>query len=88
MNEAAGLWTTPTDLAKAAIAIQQSLKNEENALLNKSTAVDMLTTQTPNVPNALEVFVEKVATRLFSRRLKLWLQVCGNLKIQRATALL
>ena len=40
---AAGLWTTPTDLAKFAIAIQGSIRGDENALIAKTTAEQMLT---------------------------------------------
>jgi tetratricopeptide (TPR) repeat protein len=39
---AAGLWTTPTDLAKFAIAIQRSVRSDENALIAKTTAEQML----------------------------------------------
>ena len=40
---AAGLWTTPTDLARFAIAIQRSIRGDEGALLAKETAREMLT---------------------------------------------
>lgn len=40
---AAGLWTTPTDLAKYCIEIQQILKGEENSVLSKETVEMMLT---------------------------------------------
>jgi CubicO group peptidase (beta-lactamase class C family) len=40
---AAGLWTTPSDLALFAIAIQHSLAGESNALLSPSTAKLMVT---------------------------------------------
>jgi tetratricopeptide (TPR) repeat protein len=40
---AAGLWTTPTDLARFAIAIQRSLKRASGALLDSSTARLMVT---------------------------------------------
>ena len=40
---AAGLWTTPTDLAKFAIAIQRSVRGDENALIAQKTAKHMLT---------------------------------------------
>lgn len=42
---AGGLWTTASDLARWAIAIQRSLAGEEGALLERQTAVDMLTPQ-------------------------------------------
>lgn len=40
---AAGLWTTPEDLARFAIAIQNSLAGEPGALLSKATAQRMTT---------------------------------------------
>jgi CubicO group peptidase (beta-lactamase class C family) len=40
---AAGLWTTPTDLAKMVINIQRSLRGDTDALLTKQTARLMLT---------------------------------------------
>lgn len=40
---AGGLWTTATDLARWAIAIQRSYAGEEGALLKRETAVEMLT---------------------------------------------
>jgi len=40
---AAGLWTTPTDLAKYCIEIQELLKGKKNGLLSKETTEKMLT---------------------------------------------
>ncbi len=40
---AAGLWTTPTDLLKAAIGVQKSLQGAAGSLLKKETAELMLT---------------------------------------------
>ena len=40
---AAGLWTTPSDLARAAIQIQLALKGASNCVLSRPTATAMLT---------------------------------------------
>lgn len=42
---AAGLWTTPSDLARLAIAIQSIFKNDSDGLLNASSVKEMLTSQ-------------------------------------------
>lgn len=43
---AAGLWTTPSDLARFAIAIQQSANGKPSSVLNQQMADEMLTPQT------------------------------------------
>lgn len=40
---AAGLWSTPSDLARYAIAVRRSAKGEPGSLLSRSTAATMLT---------------------------------------------
>lgn len=42
---AAGLWSTPSDLARFALAIMDSFSGEENTLLERELAVEMLTPQ-------------------------------------------
>jgi len=41
--EAAGLWTTPTDLAKLAVALQRALAGRDAALLPRELAREMIT---------------------------------------------
>jgi len=53
---AAGLWTTPEELAMIAISIQQSLQGK--GLISRELAKEMLTSQTPDKPDGLGVFVE------------------------------
>jgi CubicO group peptidase (beta-lactamase class C family) len=40
---AAGLWTTPTDIAKYAIEVEQSLEGKANHVLNREVTLQMLT---------------------------------------------
>jgi CubicO group peptidase (beta-lactamase class C family) len=42
---AAGLWTTPTDLAKLAIGVQRTYAGDDDALLSAGLVRDMLTPQ-------------------------------------------
>jgi CubicO group peptidase (beta-lactamase class C family) len=53
---AAGLWTTPSDLARFAVAVQRSLAGHPDAPLSQSTARLLLTEQKNG--NALGVFLE------------------------------
>jgi hypothetical protein len=50
---AAGLWTTPSDLSRYAIAVQQSLAGTTNTVISQKLIREMLTPQKENVGLAL-----------------------------------
>lgn len=52
---AAGLWTTPSDLARFAIGVQQSLAGRSNAVISQAMTRQMLTNQKDN--DGLGVFL-------------------------------
>lgn len=56
---AAGLWTTPTDLAKFAIESQLSLMGKSNKVLSKEMTAKMVTPFLPSDPAGLGFFSEK-----------------------------
>jgi CubicO group peptidase (beta-lactamase class C family) len=69
---AAGLWTTPSDLARLTIAVQKAHAGGPGALLSRATASRMLTTATfgeggLSVGNGLGVNVDQRAKGTFSQ---------------------
>jgi CubicO group peptidase (beta-lactamase class C family) len=61
-----GLWSTPTDIAKFVISIQQSLSNKKHTILNNSTAIKMLTPVLDTKDIALGAFIiEKGGEKYF-----------------------
>jgi len=52
---AAGLWTTPSDLARALIDVQRSLTGAKNALLSSATAATMLVTVKPGHSTGFDI---------------------------------
>jgi CubicO group peptidase (beta-lactamase class C family) len=50
---AAGLWTTPSDLARFAVEIQHALRGDQDALIAQETAEQMLTPVVDNVTPGL-----------------------------------
>ncbi|MBS0637522.1 MAG: beta-lactamase family protein, partial [Verrucomicrobia bacterium] len=54
---AAGLWTTPAELAQVVIGIQHACE-QDGGVISKATAKEMLTSRTVDKPNGLGVFVE------------------------------
>lgn len=56
---AAGLWTTPTDLARFAIESQLSLVSKSNKVLSKEMTVKMIGPFLPSGPTGLGFFSEK-----------------------------
>jgi CubicO group peptidase (beta-lactamase class C family) len=60
---AAGLWTTPTDLAKFAIEMQRSLAGRSNKILTKQSVELMTTVLLENV--GLGFFIEKHGNTLY-----------------------
>ena len=52
---AAGLWTTPTDLARCAIEVEQSLQDKANHVLSEDMTLEMLTPGTGHWGLGLEI---------------------------------
>ncbi|WP_179021561.1 serine hydrolase domain-containing protein [Winogradskyella forsetii] len=64
-SAAAGLWTTPTDLAKLIIDIQLSLKNDTGKILSKSSTEEQIEPSLKNSNSALGLFTENENGELY-----------------------
>ena len=62
---AAGLWTTPTDLAKFGIEVQLSLQGKSNKVLSKATAERMVTPYLPSSDVGLGFFNQKRGQHIY-----------------------
>ncbi|MEM8961146.1 MAG: serine hydrolase [Acidobacteriota bacterium] len=62
---AAGLWTTPSDLARFAIAIQKSWRGDADALLDKETVGEMLTPTPTDSDAGLGLFLREMDDQVF-----------------------
>ncbi|MET1258133.1 serine hydrolase domain-containing protein [Flagellimonas sp. DF-77] len=58
-SAAAGLWTTPTDLAKLIIDLQKSLERDQGTVLSQSTLTQMVSPPLEDSNAGLGLFVEK-----------------------------
>lgn len=59
-HAAAGLWSTPAELAKVAMEIQKAYEGQES-IITQDLAKEMLTAQSVDSPNGLGVFVDKLS---------------------------
>lgn len=64
-SAAAGLWTTPTDLAKLIIDIQLSLKSDSGKILSQQFTSELTTPTLENSNSALGVFTENENGNLY-----------------------
>lgn len=64
-SAAAGLWTTPTDLAKLLIDLQLSLTNQSGKVLSNRSSQEMITPPLENETSALGIFTENQAGDMY-----------------------
>lgn len=64
-SAAAGLWTTPTDLAKLIVDVQLSLKNNSGTILSDTLSNTLITNPLDTYNSGLGVFIEKEKTELY-----------------------
>lgn len=57
-HAAAGLWSTPQELVQVTMEIQKAYEGR-TSIITQDLAQKMLTSQTPNKPNGLGIFVER-----------------------------
>ena len=61
----AGLWSTPTDLARFIIELQLSAAGKSNKILSKTSVQQLFTPQTAESNNGLGFFIEKRGDELY-----------------------
>jgi CubicO group peptidase (beta-lactamase class C family) len=59
-HAAGGLWSTPQDLVKVAVEIQNAYEGK-GSVITQDLAKKMLTSLTPNTPNGLGVFIDRLS---------------------------
>ncbi|MEO0731196.1 MAG: serine hydrolase domain-containing protein, partial [Bacteroidota bacterium] len=64
-SAAAGLWTTPSDLAKAMIDLMLAMRGDEDRLLNPTTVRAMTVSPTENGGNGLGMFLEPKGDQIY-----------------------
>lgn len=76
---AAGLWTTPTDLARFALGIQRAIAGEPGALISAGLANKMLTPQSPPLSTAERIGgLNAVGLGLFVRHVEGYTSYFGH----------
>jgi CubicO group peptidase (beta-lactamase class C family) len=64
---AAGLWTTPSDLARVIVAVQRARAADQHALLPPGLVEELLTPQATNVAMGLGLLIEGAGSALWFR---------------------
>ncbi|MHA0039946.1 serine hydrolase domain-containing protein [Deinococcus sp. PESE-13] len=85
---AAGLWSTPTDLARWLLALADSARNWQNAFLNKDTTQQMLSDHTPGLARWFSGHAYGLGLKLHGRGRTFSLSHLGINKGYRALAIM